>query len=133
MPLLLQLLLLLSLLALEACMRYPLLGKSGRRSPSILILYEVYSCVVESFMYSKTKYFLLIESPLNSFSSPERHPTPCGHAIKPRPSHTTTLGSPGERTGAAAELGQGGASIIGALLRDGMFSLRDGRGSYIGW
>ena len=60
----------------------------------------------------------------NSFSkpaAPERQPTSCGRATVPRASHTAALGAlsalgvPGEGRGAAAKLGERGASKVAPL------------------
>ena len=42
-------------------------------------------------------------------AAPERHRTPHGRTAVARPPHTAFLGVPGERTGAASQLGERGA------------------------
>ena len=60
---------------------------------------------VSKWMFEK---YFCYNIPKKAAATPERHPTPLGTTIVPRPPHTSALGDPGERTGADDRHGERG-------------------------
>ena len=89
--------------------------------PLCFTVIYVSSTVVAVSLLIVSIWIFTTESVLVGFRKPaalERHPTARGRATVPRPSHTAALGVPGERTGANAQLGEGGRRnlVPGTLL-----------------
>ena len=83
-----------------------------------MIYYRSVVMVTVTSVWIITPAFVLVYVP-SSFLTPavpEHQPTHRGRATVPRPPHTAALGVPGERTGAAAKLGERRASIVEVAL-----------------